>query len=364
MAKIRLLFILPAACLFAAGACMGQTISWYKKYNGTIDKYPISMQLHKTGHKYAGYYYYNSRQEPVYFTGEDTTEAGHIKVNAYLPNNETDENFNFSIKGNSAAGQWYATEKSKALPFSAKEDTSASAFDYIYTEGTTMLRPAMKESPAASFDAATIWPKENSAQSIFLKKLIADAFGEKNSTEDIGKIFLRQKKKFLYDYLEQYKDTKEEELKDAWSYNSDQSDQVMIVYRSSKLLVLAHLSSSYTGGAHGIYGTSYIPVDLVNNKKIELSNVITVAGQKQLSKLLEKSFRKAYSVKDKDSLSEGGLFENKISPNDNFYVTAKGIGFCYNPYEIGPFAMGEINLFIPFTELNVYLQPGFKKLIQ
>jgi len=144
----------------------------------------------------------------------------------------------------------------------------------------------------------------------------------------------------------------------------DVSDQLMIVYRSSKLIMLAHSNYAYTGGAHGNYGTSYIPVDLLNNKKLDLNDLVNPAGKKQLSQLLEKYFRLAYSLKKTDSLMEGGLFENTIEPNANFYVTTKGICFCYLPYEIGPYAMGEINIFIPFTGLKDYLQTGFKRLIQ
>ena len=81
------------------------------------------------------------------------------------------------------------------------------------------------------------------------------------------------------------------------------------------------------------------------------------------SALLEKYFRSQYGLKPTDSLAEGGLFENHIEPNDNFYLTGKGIGFTYMPYEIGPYAMGEINIFIPFREVEKYLKPGIKELM-
>jgi Protein of unknown function (DUF3298) len=47
-------------------------------------------------------------------------------------------------------------------------------------------------------------------------------------------------------------------------------------------------------------------------------------------------------------------------PAENFYVTTAGIGFLYAPYEIKSFADGEVNLLVPFSALNAYLQPGFK----
>jgi hypothetical protein len=53
------------------------------------------------------------------------------------------------------------------------------------------------------------------------------------------------------------------------------------------------------------------------------------------------------------------LFENSIEPTNNFCITKKGILFLYNPYEIAAYAMGEIELFIPFEELKTVVNPRF-----
>ncbi len=65
---------------FIAYNLSAQNVSWYKCLKGTIDKYPITMHLHKMDHNFSGYYYYNSKQEPIYFIGEDTSVAGKIKL--------------------------------------------------------------------------------------------------------------------------------------------------------------------------------------------------------------------------------------------------------------------------------------------
>ena len=90
--------------------------------------------------------------------------------------------------------------------------------------------------------------------------------------------------------------------------------------------------------------------------------MLNQAGIKNLQSLLETQFRKDRNLKSNEPLTEGGLFENKIEPNDNFFLTSKGIGFNYMPYEIGPYALGEIDIFIPFSQLTSYLQPAIKKL--
>ncbi len=104
---------------------------------------------------------------------------------------------------------------------------------------------------------------------------------------------------------------------------------------------------------------SYTSYDLANKKVFSLPDIVTAPGIKTLSKLLESNFRKQYGVKPGESLASAGLFENIIKPNDNFYVTERGLMFTYNPYEIGPFAMGTIPIFVPFTSFQSDLQPKF-----
>ena len=111
-----------------------------------------------------------------------------------------------------------------------------------------------------------------------------------------------------------------------------------------------------------MYGTSHTVIDLSNLKVLELDDIMDEKGKKALNTLLEKYFRLQYKLKSNESLTEGGLFENKIEPNDNFYLTEKGIGFVYQPYEISSYAMGEINVFIPLQELKDHLKPSAKLL--
>jgi hypothetical protein len=135
------------------------------------------------------------------------------------------------------------------------------------------------------------------------------------------------------------------------------------VFNLSKILSLAFNVYAYTGGAHGNYGTVYTSYNITQNKKLELSDILNAAGIAKLQLLLERNFRKQNNLQPTDSLAAAGLFENEIKPNDNFYVAGKGIVFAYTPYEIGPYAMGEIEIFISFKDAEPYLQPGFKSLI-
>ncbi|HEY2721999.1 MAG TPA: DUF3298 domain-containing protein [Chitinophagaceae bacterium] len=358
MSHLRVFANLPL--IFIASTAFCQQAS-YGNYKGFIGKYPVTMHLHKIDHDFFGYYYYDSCEHPLFFIGDDSTEKGKIKLISFLPDADSTESFIFEIKDGAIANGTFNPGEKNSSDFSAKE--TSSNFNFIYSRDTIKLKKSIVESPMATFEEASIWPKDNSPHALFLKSAIDNAFEEKNSTEDIGRIFLKQKKKYFADYLTEYKDANDSDLADIASYSMDETARLMIVFQSEKILTLAAYSYSFTGGAHGNYGTEYSSLDLTSHETIKLNDVLNVDGKKQLPRLLAKYFRKAYNLRTTDSLSQGGLFEEKIKPNNDFYVTTKGIGFDYVPYEIGPFAMGEINIFIPFTELSAYLQPAFKKLI-
>jgi hypothetical protein len=367
--KINLLPVFAISLLSLSIAGSGQTTSWYKSFAGSISKSPVTLHLHKMGQTYAGYYYYNSVQQPIYLLGNDTaTGDGKIRLNGFAPENDNDytsEVLTLSITGNKCSGQWQKDETAPGLPFSATEKyPSPFLFDMIYTTGTLKLKPEMAGSPEASFEAASVWPKEKTTASVFTRLLINAAFGANNTRQEIGKTLLDNKKVFIDNYLEENKNAPDSEIiQNIHSYNNSETRRMMVMYHSPKLLTLGSRYYSYAGGAHGNYGTTYTTIDLSSIKKLVVGDILTPDGITNLNGLLEKYFRKQYKLEANESLSEGGLFEDTIGATDNFYITGKGIGFSYAPYEIGPYALGEINLFVPFTELSAYLQPDFKKLI-
>jgi hypothetical protein len=354
-----------AAGLLVVLTSFSQTsdISWYKMLKGKIDKYPVTLHLHKADHGYVGYYYYDTQQKPIYIAGDDTTKKGKIQLVSYADPQEA-EYFLFTINGSQASGTWKKTEKSSAVNFSADEAPAPLAFTYVFSQGSAKLRPKWKESPEATYYAASVWPVGKTAPDEFLKSEIRKALGIKNAKEEIGILILKDKNEYLKTYVAGNKDVKDADLKESVTgYMQDQTTNLMIAHQSDKMITLANTFYSYTGGAHGMYGTSYLTINLTTNKVLSLNDVLNQKGQQMLSSLLEKNFRKERKMKPNDSLTEF-LFEDKIQPNENFFVTGKGITFNFVPYEIASFADGEIMIYIPFTELDAYLKPSFKALLK
>ncbi len=337
-------------CLFVQTAFSQQDTSWYKILNGKIDKYAVTLHLHKAGANYKGYYYYNSQQKPIYFNGDNPDDTIRIIAFSTLTDNEL---FTFTFQENQVKGEWKKNATTPALPFEAT--VASTYYTYVYTTESRKLRPNLTGSPEVSYSAASIWPAGKSTGINFLKKEIRNLFPEKaKGNEDIGTLLVREKNNVIKTYLKDYENDTEADIKEMPSaYAMEVEENVMICYAGGDLLSLAKFDFSYTGGAHGNYGTRFICFDLRQHKKIVLADIIPEEKESLLNQLLEKNFRNQYDLKPSDSLQDAGLFENKIAPNDNFYITGKGIGFNYVPYEIGPYAMGEINIFISYKDLGI-----------
>ncbi len=334
--------------------------SWYKMLAGTIGKYPVTMHLHKAGHSYTGYYSYNSQRLPVALSGNDTTEKGRITLLAFA-GDESNEIFSITIINGKAAGSWKKKEGTEALKFTAGEKKMPVQFTHIYTSAEKQLRPAMKESPVASIELSSIWPLGNSEADELVKEQVRAVFVEQKNKEDIGKIFLRVRDEFFRTYQEDNKEASDSELVEyshAYQYSFNQNLEIRDYHKD--LLNLCASYYSYSGGAHGMYASSYYVLDLQKKKRVMLNDLFDEKGMKALDKLLEKHYRSKYEVAPNETLEEGGLFENSIAATENFYITGKGIGFVYHPYEIASYAMGEIEIFIPLKEILPHLKPGAK----
>jgi hypothetical protein len=359
---MKKLLLITFICLSASAFSQNLT-SWYKQIKGAIDKYPVTMHLHKAGHNYYGYYYYDTQQKPIYCNGDDTSVRGKVNLVAFSSSDAT-ETFSFSIVNTNISGTWKKDEQSKPLMFSGKESAATIPLTFVYTQGEKKLRSGIPESPQATFFAGSIWPTGSSALDIYVQKIIRNLYAKNAGGTEIGKIMLRNKFAFFDEYENDFKDVKTAELKESsFMYNMDQSENILMVYQGAKFISIGDNTYVYSGGAHGNYGTGYSVFDLVNKKEIKLNDVLTAEGKRKVTALLAKALRTQFKLKPSDPLTEV-LFENKIAPNQNFYLTGKGIGFSYNPYEIAAYAYGEINLFIPFTDIESGLQPFFKKLLQ
>lgn len=322
--------------------------SWFKSYSGTIGKTAFTMLLHKAGYDYDAYVYYMHTQQPYRISGQNQKTSSILLTGSPADSNKM-EKWQLKFAGKKVTGSFIVNGKATAL--TADERNFEPGAGFVYTEKKEKLNPADKASPQATYYQSGIWYTNNSP----VNKLIWPNCIDKTA----GQYFLESRNRFFTDYKKEHADVTPADYKDAtYMYSRESQSKLLMYYVSKNLLVFAADGYDYMGGAHGMFGTSHYVIDMRNEKRLQLQDVILDTAA--LSPILEKNFRRMNKIPASQTLTDYGLFTNRIPATDNFFLTQKCLGFTYNPYEIGPYAAGQIVIYIPFEEFK-HLLTDFAK---
>lgn len=127
-----------------------------------------------------------------------------------------------------------------------------------------------------------------------------------------------------------------------------------IRHNDNHLLCLEYATNEFQGGMHGIYQSTYYNFNLQTGTQLTLEELFNKGFEEALTQKAEQIFRNNFGIKTNQSLGEFGFTfpGNAFKLNRNFYITKKGIGFFYNVYEIAPYAVGALEVFIPYSEIS------------
>lgn len=356
----KLLFLLFFASILSHTSA--GTKSWYKLFTGKIDSYPITMTIVKFGEEVRGYYYYDKYKKPIEIFG--STPGDSIRLVAYISAEGT-ENFDGVYKQGSYTGKWSTTTDNKEYSFTLTEDKTVSGeMEFVYVKGEERLFKDL-ETPSANYLEGTFWPTEKYDNAQFVRNSILKMKNKRNGLNEIGDQLLANKKKFMEDFRDYNAEVKRDDVADGgWSYSLESIDLTVPVFFNERLFVYTNYNYSYTGGAHGNYGTGYYNLDLKRRKVLELDDIISKKDQPKLSKLLEKYYKIERGYPLEKTLQEIGLFIDTIPVNNNFAISPAGIMFDYVPYEISSYAEGEITISIPYEEISAFIKPDAKELFK
>lgn len=335
--------------------------SWYKLFTGTIDSYPVTMSLVKFGEEVRGFYYYDKYKQPMDVYGN--VKGDSITLYSYSGYDDS-ESFKGVLKGSSFSGIGDKPSQNKVFNFSLSADKKQSGyFEFVYVEGKERFFKDL-ESPFCNYTEGTIWPADEYANAQFIRNYILKSKNMKTGASEIGEQMLANKKKYLKDFREYNKDLNRNDMGDGWSYSLESQNINIPVFFNDKLFVISNFDYSFTGGAHGNYGTGFTNLDLKRKKVLTLDDVITKKGIEKLPALLEKYFKIQRGVPQEKSLQEAGLFLDTIPVNENFMISPGNIMFNYVPYEIASYADGEIKITIPYNEFADFVKPEVKDLFK
>jgi len=135
----------------------------------------------------------------------------------------------------------------------------------------------------------------------------------------------------------------------GWSYQA--KNILLPVYKD--LYTLSMFVYEYSGGAHGNYGTQLYQFTQAGNR-LSWKDILLPDAEKAIQPLLQKAIAQHLEIPTTTPVAEMGLFiqNNTIPLAYSFALTEKGLRLIYNPYEIASYAVGMIDITIPYAALS------------
>ena len=138
----------------------------------------------------------------------------------------------------------------------------------------------------------------------------------------------------------------------AW-YSYYKGVEGHVQYYKKNLLVYRIDYNEFTGGAHGIYMSTFLNMDLRTLSPIRLDDIFVGEYQEALTDLLWNQLMADNKATTRQEVEEMGYTSTgDLEPTENFYLSEKGITFYYNIYEIAPYVMGPVEITLPYEIMS------------
>lgn len=351
-----------------------QTSHCYKRYTGKVagQDVVVNMIYYKDSGSdvpaASGSYYYSGKSQIISLSPDSLVDNMIHLTELVSTERDTGENtkhphWAIAIDEKTIKGNWISADGTHTETIDLHENyDDAYSFDVLSLKDSTAFK-GKKATYIIRTEQTILVPSAtaNKDDAAFITStLLHELGGDSIGARDLITYMKHDNQRKFADY----KSTLTEMMKtnDSFEGESDNwfSDMHSACVYNSKGIVDFYFSSYYfCGGAHGIDGSICICLDVKEKKVWRLQDVLTVDTPK-LSALLEAEVRKQFALKPTDTLSFT-LSVDTIPVTGSIIISARGITFHYDPYDIACYAMGDVSLYLSYTQLGDMLKPEFKK---
>lgn len=111
---------------------------------------------------------------------------------------------------------------------------------------------------------------------------------------------------------------------------------------------------SFRGGAHGVQTVSQLVFDKKTGKVLTQEELFADDFAQPVALLMREAIKEDMEAEDPELLQ---LVEmESVEPNGNFSVGSNGVQWIFQPYEVGPYALGIVTALVSWEELKPYLK--------
>ena len=353
---------------FFAILTIAQT-NFYKHMEGRIaDGIHMKADLVRIDNKISGYYYYFyvdtlKQMDFGMHYGKSMPLTGFINDDNSLAFKEfaadmAGSSFQGKLEDGVIAGDWVSSDGTKTLPFELTEtypEGTIAFYVYHLKDSGPLLEG--KTSPAAAIDLTLLLPKPyaSAAPVDSVNAVIySEFFGLDSAKGDPQQMLRESRDKFFRNYRKANTEIYQE---GATSFNWEKTKAVKIQYNEKQILSMEFYDYGYTGGAHGLSLSRFVVISLDDGQRITLDGIFREDYQNDLRDIVNAQVRLQYDLPRESDLRNAGFFVENVDLSDNFYLNKDGIGFYYNQYEIAPFAMGPVDIFVPYYKMKRIMDP-------
>lgn len=130
-----------------------------------------------------------------------------------------------------------------------------------------------------------------------------------------------------------------------------------------KYVVFKVEHDEYRGGNHPSYFASFINYDLKNKRVVNFNSLFKDNSDDQLLEILKQALISNYFCTNLEEVAEkSGIFISDLFVSHEVYLTGDEIVFFFNPYEIGPWVIGTVEIPVPVVTLADCLSDYGKQL--
>lgn len=202
-------------------------------------------------------------------------------------------------------------------------------------------------------------PVRQTLQASLLRDLRGDTL-DSAPVVALDKLFRQQRDTLFAGYRDEVAEiikTMPADERPSASLNHEEQTSTQVLYQGGDLLSLGFFTYSYSGGAHGMHTTTGASYDLRTGRRLRYDDIFRPTAQAQLPALLAQAVRPLVDLKPGEPLDKA-LFVKQMPVTRNVFLTAGGVEFIYQPYEIASYAQGEVRVFLPLAQIRPLLREG------
>jgi hypothetical protein len=250
------------------------------------------------------------------------------------------------------------TCKSEGPATVSSEVQGAVNFLTVTDKRSILLYPELQgKSPRMNFDLTLL--DINGPESI--RSLVLDALYEGLSPEEYADSLVASFED-QYNAERNPKEPNTTEFSETWNWEYTETFKPFA--RTPLTAVLCQERDYYTGGAHGMYEKKYFVFAIDEVKQLRLEDLFKRGTESVLQDHIMEALRVRQGLEPGIPLSSGGFFDDSVDLSNDFFLSREGIGFQWDVYEIAPYAMGPIEIVIPYTKITDLFSPRGLALIK